>query len=239
MHHHAVDAVAGGEAADRLLHREAEDAAHLALRGEHVVQARRLPGLRRGGGHGGIERFEKVLGAAGVNADGFDHRHAEFAREHGGVDRDALLLGHVGHVERHHHRQAELLRLEHEAQVQAQVGRVGHAHQQVGQGFVALAGDDVAGDGLVGAERIQAVGARQVEHEDAAARGGAQRSFLALDGHAGVVGDLLAAASQQVEERGLAAVGVAEQRNAPRLGSGGETAGSLDDGFSHGWRLPA
>jgi hypothetical protein len=39
-----------------------------------------------------------------------------------------------------------------------------------------------------------------------------QLAFLALDGHAGVVGHLLAAAGQQVEQRRLAAVGVAHQR---------------------------
>ncbi len=71
----------------------------------------------------------------------------------------------------------------------------------------------VAGDALVGRARMQAVGARQVEHAQRLAGGGVQPAFLALDGDAGVVGDLLAAAGQQVEQRGLAAVRVADQRH--------------------------
>ena len=44
------------------------------------------------------------------------------------------------------------------------------------------------------------------------ARGRQQRSFLALDRHARVVGDLLPAAGEHVEKRGLAAVGISDQR---------------------------
>ena len=129
----------------------AEDAAHLALGVEHVVESRRLPGPRHGGSHRRVECFEQALRAVAVHADRLDHRHAEFARQSRAVDHDALLPGHVGHVERHHHRQAQALGLEHQPQVEAQVGRVGHADQQVGQRLLALARDDVARDGLVGA----------------------------------------------------------------------------------------
>ena len=41
-------------------------------------------------------------------------------------------------------------------------------------------------------------------------------AFAALDGHARVVSDLLAAAGQAVEQRGLAAVGHADERDAQR-----------------------
>ncbi len=70
---------------------------------------------------------------------------------------------------------------------------------------------DVACDRLVGAQRVEAVGAGQIQHAELSARGGAHQAFLALHGHAGIVGHLLAAAGQQVEQGGLAAVGVAEQ----------------------------
>src|SRR5690606_38533016 len=51
-------------------------------------------------------------------------------------------------------------------------------------------------------------------HRIGAAGGRDQPSLLALHGHAGVVGHLLAAAGQLVEQRGLAAVGVAQQGQA-------------------------
>ena len=73
---------------------------------------------------------------------------------------------------------------------------------------------DFPRDGLVKAGRVQAVGARQIEDADRAAGGGRKYAFLALDGHAGIVGHLLAAAGQAVEQRGLAAVGITYQRNA-------------------------
>src|SRR5206468_3551487 len=44
----------------------------------------------------------------------------------------------------------------------------------------------------------------------------AQRADLALDGDARVVRNLLARTGEQVEERGLAAVRIADQRHAPR-----------------------
>ena len=239
MQHNAVDSVAGGEASFRLAHGQTEDAAHLTLGGQHVVQARRPPGQRCSSRHRRVQRSQQRLRAIALHADRLDDRHAEFTCQHDGVDRDALLLGHIGHVERDHHRQTELFGLEHQAQVQAQIGRVGHAHQQVRQGLLAAAGDDVARHGFIGAQRIQAVGTGQIEHEDAATGGRAQRSFFALDGHARVIGHLLAAARQQIEQRGLAAVGISEQRDTARLAFRGEAARPADDGFNHGGRPPA
>ena len=71
---------------------------------------------------------------------------------------------------------------------------------------------DVARDRFIQGRGFQAVGARQVHHPvDAPAVRADEAAFLALDGHARVVRDLLAAAGQAVEQRGLAAIGHADQ----------------------------
>ncbi len=46
---------------------------------------------------------------------------------------------------------------------------------------------------------MQAVGARQIQDSQQAARTGFQAAFFSFDGNAGVVRDLLAAAGQQIE----------------------------------------
>ena len=76
--------------------------------------------------------------------------------------------------------------------------------------------DDVARHRLVGRDGVEAVGAGQVQHRVFAAGRPTHAAFLALDGDPGVVGHFLPAAGQQVEQRGLAAVGVADQRDAQR-----------------------
>src|SRR5213076_3223740 len=66
---------------------------------------------------------------------------------------------------------------------------------------------------LIECRRLEAVGAGQVDDaEDTAAARTDQSAFLAFDRDARVIGDLLAAARQTVEERGLAAVGDADER---------------------------
>ena len=76
---------------------------------------------------------------------------------------------------------------------------------------------------LVGRCRLEAVQTRQIEHADAFAGRRDRNAFLALDRNAGVVRDLLAAAGEQIEERGLAAVRIADQsdqlRGASRYGT--------------------
>src|SRR5215469_12546478 len=71
---------------------------------------------------------------------------------------------------------------------------------------------DVTRDCLVECCRLQAVGARQIDHAKSAPgpRSG-ETTFLALDGDARIVGNLLAAAGETIEECGLAAVRDADE----------------------------
>ena len=124
-------------------------------------------------------------------------------------------LRRIHHVHREHHRPTERAHFEREAQVQAQVGGVDDADDDIGRGFARIeAAAQVARDRLVQARRVQAVGARQVEQRVAAAGRRVEAAFLAFDGHARVVGDLLPAARQQVEQRRLPAIGVADEGDA-------------------------
>ena len=104
------------------------------------------------------------------------------------------------------------LRLKREPQVLAQIGGIGHADDEIRRALARAPTEQHIGrDLLVGSQRIEAVGARQIENAHAPPRGRQQRAFLALDGDAGVVGDLLPAAGEHVEQRRLAAVRVTDQ----------------------------
>ena len=61
---------------------------------------------------------------------------------------------------------------------------------------------------------MQAVGTRQIQQAQSLAGCGSETPFLALDGHARVVRDFLLAAGEAIEQRGLAAVRVADQGDA-------------------------
>ena len=149
------------------------------------------------------------------------HRHAQLGLQGRAVDADAAALRDVDHVQRQHHGHAEFAHFQREAQVQAQVGGIDHADDDVRRRLAGIeAAAEIAGDRLVQARGHQAVGARQVEHGIAAARGRQQPALLALDRDAGVVRHLLAAAGQLVEQRGLAAVGVADQGQAHERSGG-------------------
>jgi hypothetical protein len=64
-----------------------------------------------------------------------------------------------------------------------------------------------------GVAALEAIKTGQIENADALAGRRDRDAFLALDCHACVVRDFLATAGEQVEERGLAAVGIADQRD--------------------------
>jgi hypothetical protein len=230
VQHHGVDAVVALQAHLGLAHGQSHDAAHLLMQLLHALgpivlqRVERGPGLRlhcrrcNGDGLRRVQPLQQLARAVQAHAHRADHGHAQLARQHRAVDLDALALRHVAHVQHQHHGQAQGARLQHQAQVQAQVGSVGHADQQLGHGLArAAAGNHVARHRLVQALGMQAVGARQVQHAHAAPARRGQVALLALDGHAGIVGHLLARAGQQVEQRRLAAVGVAQQGHMQRL----------------------
>jgi hypothetical protein len=152
-------------------------------------------------------------------ADGRQYGHAEFGGQARHIYVYATFLRDVHAIESQHHRQTETFHFEREPQPDGHVHGVHDAHHELGRRCVGHATQQhVASDGFIERGRAQAVRAGQVEDSQ---HPPVQRDAFALapfHGHAWVVSNLLAAAGQAVEKRGLAAVGHADQRDSQRRG---------------------
>ena len=216
MQHDRVDPRGPGVGPARQADAVGDDAVGFALGGAQIGHAERPPiVLSRLGGElcrNLVGQRQQVGRAALAHRDRGDHGHAEFLGEPLDVDSDAAAGRDVEHVEHEDHRPAGALELQQQADGQAQIGRIRHAQHEVGHDLAGgLAEHEVAGDLLVRAAAAQRIGAGQVDHGDLAAQRRDEEAFLALDGDAGIVRDLLPAAGQRIEQRGLAAVWRADQ----------------------------
>jgi len=110
-----------------------------------------------------------------------------------------------------------ILALEHQPQRQPEVRRIGDADQEARDILARQAPeDDVAGDDFIEAAGAQRIGSRQIDQPHGEPGGRDDRALLALDRDTGIVGDLLPAAGQRIEECRLPAVRVADQGDAGR-----------------------
>ena len=182
----------------------------------------RVPGERQvGPAHGDaqLDQASTVDGLAGDDGD------AELLLQAGNADVEPGLRGEVHHVQHEDDRTAEVEDLVDQVEVPLEVGRVDDAEDAVGlRGVAAPAEQHVARDGLVGRARGERIRAGQVDDRDGLAVLGVGRADLFLDGDPGIISDLLLQAGEGVEERALAAVGIAHQRiggRARRRGRGG------------------
>ena len=265
VHHHGIETRERARAQRLDVAGKLQDAARLALGGGDLGRGigghRRLPGLKlsgRGQLHqvivGGtpravalgllrpahdIECRDQIALTRARNRNSLHDRQAQFRFEPCAIELEATAVRQVAHVQRNDHRLGQATQLEHQAQRQLQIGGIDHADDQLGGGFIAqLAVDDIARDGLIECRRHQAVGARQVDELILpAAISAVELTFLALDGNARVVRDLLPTASQPVEQCSFAAIGYPDQRdpaafhrfwfaahNVPPASTGGPTA---------------
>src|SRR3546814_4808191 len=111
--------------------------------------------------------------------------------------------------------------------MQTQVGGVDHAEHDLLRAFIRVhAATHIAGNDFFQADRIQAIGAWQIEHPIVPAGSGLKMAFLALDGDARIVGDLLPATGEPIEQRGFPAIGIADQRDVQGGGAHGAVAGT-------------
>ena len=95
-----------------------------------------------------------------------------------------------------------------------EIGGIDDHDQRVGQALAVLrAGDDIARDAFVGGGGLQAVRAGQVDQFDRPPVVEHQPPDLPLDRDAGIIADLLARTGQRIEQRALAGIGIADQRN--------------------------
>src|SRR3984893_6827661 len=162
--------------------------------------------------HQSIEDLDQLSHAGRLDADRFDHGHAQFAGQPFGIDHNALAARDIAHVERDHHGQTQPLQAQYQTQVLAQIGRIGDADDEVRLSLSGASAEQyIGGDLFVRCQWIEAVGSRQVQYAHAQPGRGEQRALFALDGYAGVVGDLLPAAGENIEQCRLTAVGIANQ----------------------------
>ena len=221
MQHDGIDAVAHGMRAAFVLDHRVEDAPHFAL---GCFDARNIAGrdvhVQSLGWRDVFHRVElrdQRAGAARLDGDRFDHRYAELLAQFFHVDDEAALLRDVHHVEDQHGGTLQPRHFQHQAEVEAQIGGVGHQHDDVRHARIAATAEEhVAGNRFVRRHRVEAVRAGQIDDLIGASRGGTEVTFLALDGDAGVVGDFLAGPGEAVEESSLAAVRIADQRKPQR-----------------------
>ena len=139
-----------------------------------------------------------------------DDRDAERRLELIDVDVAAVRPHLVHHVQREHHRDAELHDLHREIEIALEVRRVDDVDDAVRMRVQ----EEIARDDLLIRIRRQRVHAREIRH--ARVRVQLHLPVLAVDRHAREIADVLVRARQLVEERRLAAVLVADERERNR-----------------------
>ena len=132
------------------------------------------------------------------------------------VERQPLLVGRVDHVERDDRRPTELQHLAREEQIALEVGRIGHEQDGVGRrmpGAAPASASTATCSSGVTASRLYSPG-RSMSVAVLAAN--AHRAAAVLDRRAGKVGGLGPQSGELVEQRRLAGVRIAHQRNRSR-----------------------
>ena len=187
---------------------------------EHALQVRRpLAEVPRRGLDVAVHQRAQGVEALALRGGDADHGHAESALERALVDAQPRGARGVHHVEHEQQRAPELDDLQRQVKVAVEVGGIDHEHDEVGRRRVVLqAEQDIAHDHLVGRRRLQAVAPRQVNDVGAVPRRQFAGAGLLLHRDAGIIADLLPQPGQRIEQRGLAGVRVAKDRNAPHRG---------------------
>ena len=97
-----------------------------------------------------IDGFDERPLTARANRHGLNDGYPEFSLEGLPIEPVPSLLGYVAHVESDEHGAAYPFELENQSQVQAQIGRVDYAYEEVRWWLGCVPSEnDVAGDGLV------------------------------------------------------------------------------------------
>ena len=159
------------------------------------------------GSSGLLDLIEQLRDALVLKSRDHHDRAAEFLGELVGVDLIAVLLDQVGHVEGDNHGQTGLDNLKRQVQVALEVGGVDHLDDDIG-----LAAHEVIARALLlGAVGGKRVDAGEVRNRDALVT--QEFGLLFLNRDTGPVANIAVGAGDQVEKRGLAAVGVTRQRD--------------------------
>ena len=137
-------------------------------------------------------------------------RAAEPARQFIGIDVHTVLVGHVSHVQRHHHRQRRIQQLGGQVQIAFEAGGIDDI-----QHHIRVAGKneflrDLFVEGGVIGSHVQGIGAGQINQFVVEATVMEHAGFF-FHGDARPVAHPLARTCQGVEQGGLAAIGIAHQ----------------------------
>ena len=159
------------------------------------------------GSSGLLDLLEQLVDTLVLKGRDHHDRAAELLGKLVRVDLVAVFLHEVGHVEGHDHGQAGLDDLKCQVQVALQVGGVDDLDDYIG-----LAAHEVVARALLlGAVGGKRVDAGEVRNRDVLVT--QELGFLFLNRDAGPVANVAVGAGDQVEKRGLAAVGVTRQRD--------------------------
>ena len=154
-----------------------------------------------------LDLLEQLFDALVLKSRDHHDRAAELLGKLVRVNLVAVLLDQVGHVEGDDHGQAGLDDLKCQVQIALKVGRVDNLDDHIG-----LAAHEVVARALLlGAVGGKRVDAGEVRNRDVLVT--QELGFLFLNRDAGPVANVAVGAGDQVEKRGLAAVGVTRQRD--------------------------
>ena len=177
--------------------------------GENVLDSRVefMLGHMTLGGRRLLDLCEQLVDALVLKSRDHDDRAAQTIGELLNVNLVAGLLNKVGHVEGGHDGQARLDDLESQVQVTLEIGGVDNLNDDIG-----LAAHEVVARALLlGAVRRQRVDAGEVRNGHALVA--QELGFLFLNRDARPVANITVGTGNQVEQRGLAAVGVTRKSN--------------------------
>ena len=159
------------------------------------------------GSSGLLDLLEQLVDTLVLKGRDHHDRAAELLGKLVRVDLVAVFLHEVGHVEGHDHGQAGLNDLKCQVQIALKVGCVDNLDDHIG-----LAAHEVIARALLlGAVGGKRVDAGEVRNRDVLVT--QELGFLFLNRDAGPVANVAVGAGDQVEKRGLAAVGVTRQRD--------------------------
>ena len=152
--------------------------------------------------HGAVDQLvDALVFGCGDRND----RDAQLLRHFLHVDRAAVAAHLVHHVQRQHHRDAQLEQLQRQVQVALDVRRV----NDVDDAVRVLVEHEIPCDEFLGGVGAHGIDARQVGN--LAAFRAAQEAGLAVDRYAREIADVLVCAGELVEKRRFSAVLVADQ----------------------------
>jgi hypothetical protein len=150
--------------------------------------------------------------AVAAHGHGLHHRAAQFPGHCVRIDGQPPGAGRIGHVQRHQRRPAQAPQLQHQAQVHEQFGASTAATIRFGAGLPSRRPSITfpIASLLGGRGRVQAGGTGQIDHHDRALVQQPRPAGVELHRHTG----------ERIDQRGLAAVGVADPFDVP-FGCGG------------------